>query len=129
MKLLAALLTATLVLAGCGATGPAYDPGPRPDVGGSISGRVITAGDAAALSGRQVTAVNLATGRRYDVSTSTNGGYTVRVPVGAYRVEVELRSGETLVARPEAAIEIDRGDLDSARDFEIGLQSAAGSRQ
>jgi hypothetical protein len=118
MKLLAALLV-TLTLAGCGATGPAYDPGPRPDVGGSISGRVVTAGDAAALSGRKVTAVNLATGTRYDVSTSTNGGYTVRVPVGVYRVEVELRSGETLSARPEAAIEIDRGDLDSARDFEI----------
>lgn len=112
----------SLVLAGCGATGPAYDPGPRPDVGGSISGRVVTAGDAAALSGRTVTAVNLATGRRYDVSTSTNGGYTVRVPVGTYRVGVELRSGERLAAQPEAAIEIDRGDLDSARDFEIAVQ-------
>lgn len=128
MKLLAALVV-TVVLAGCGATGPAYDPGPRPDVGGSISGRVVTAGDAAALSGRRVTAVNLATGRRYDVSTSTNGGYTVRVPVGMYRVEVELRDGEALTARPEAAIEIDRGDLDSARNFEISLQPAAGSRR
>jgi hypothetical protein len=118
MKLLAALLV-TLGLAGCGATGPAYDPGPRPDVGGSISGRVITAGDAAALGGRKVTAINVATGMRYDVSTATNGGYTVRVPAGTYRVEVELRAGERLAAQPETTIEIDRGDLDGARNFEI----------
>ena len=121
MKLLAALLAAT-VLAGCGATGPAYDPGPRPDVGGSISGRVSAGDGTTALSGRKVTAVNTATGRRYEVSTSTNGGYTVRVPVGTYRVEVELRGGETLTTQPEATIDIDRGDLDAARDFVITRQ-------
>jgi hypothetical protein len=122
MKLPAALpatLMVTMTLAACGATGPAYDPGPRPDVGGSISGRVVTVGDAAALSGRKVTAINLETNRRYEVSTSTNGGYTVRVPVGTYRVEVELRAGETLASQPEPAVEIDRGDLDGARNFEI----------
>ena len=70
------------MVAGCGATGPAYDPGPRPDVGGSISGRVSASDGATALSGRKVTAINVATGTRYDVSTSTTGGYTVRVPVG-----------------------------------------------
>ena len=118
MKLLPLLLV-SVMLAGCGATGPAYDPGPRPDVGGSISGRVSASDGATALSGRKVTAVNLATGRRYDVSTSSNGGYTVRVPVGMYKVEVELRNGEVLVEQPEASIEIDRGDLDAARDFVI----------
>jgi hypothetical protein len=114
-----------MLLAGCGATGPAYDPGPRPDVGGSISGRVSANDGTTALSGRRVTAINLATGSRYDVSTSTNGGYTVRVPVGSYRVEVELRDGETLTAQPEATIEIDRGDLDAARDFVIAVGGTA----
>jgi hypothetical protein len=121
MKLFAALLL-TMALAGCGATGPAHDPGPRPDVGGSISGRVSASDGTTALSGRKVTAVNIATGTRYDVSTSTNGGYTVRVPVGNYRVEVELRNGETITSQPEPAIEIDRGDLDGARDFVISRQ-------
>jgi hypothetical protein len=116
MKLFSALLL-SMVLAGCGATGPAYDPGPRPDVGGAISGRVSASDGTTALSGRKVTAVNVATGTRYDVSTSSNGGYTVRVPVGMYRLEVELRSGEAITAQPEATIEIDRGDLDSGRDF------------
>lgn len=121
MKLLPVLLVSTM-LAGCGATGPAYDPGPRPDVGGSISGRVSASDGVTALSGRKITAVNVATGRRYDVSTSTNGGYTVRVPVGMYRLEVELRNGEVLAAQPEATIEIDRGDLDGARDFVITVK-------
>jgi hypothetical protein len=120
MRILATYVFAIL-LAGCGATGPAYDPGPRPDVGGSISGRVSANDGTTALSGRRVTATNLVTGTRYDVSTSTNGGYTVRVPVGSYRVEVELREGERLAAQPEATIEIDRGDLDAARDFVIAV--------
>ena len=128
MKLFSALLL-SMVLAGCGATGPAYDPGPRPDVGGSISGRVSANDGTTALSGRKVTAVNVATGRRYDVSTSTNGGYTVRVPVGMYRLEVELRGGETITTQPEATIDIDRGDLDAARDFVISVQPAVGGRQ
>jgi hypothetical protein len=120
MRIVAACVL-SMLLAGCGATGPAYDPGPRPDVGGSISGRVSATDGTTALSGRRVTAINVATGSRYDVSTSTNGGYTVRVPVGTYRVEVELREGETLTAQPEATIEIDRGDLDAARDFVIAV--------
>ena len=110
------------MVAGCGATGPAYDPGPRPDVGGSISGRVSASDGATALSGRKVTATNVARGTRYDVSTSTNGGYTVRVPVGVYKIEVELREGESLTSQPEAQIDIDRGDLDSGRDFVITVR-------
>ena len=91
-------------------------------MGGAISGRVSASDGTTALSGRKVTAVNVATGTRYDVSTSTNGGYTVRVPVGVYRVEVELRSGEAITAQPEAAIEMDRGYLDSGRDFILTRQ-------
>lgn len=88
---LPAVLCASMLLAACAATGPAYDPGPRPDVGGAIAGRVSTNDGATALGGRKVTAVNLSTGARYDVSTATNGGYTVRLPVGMYRLEVELK--------------------------------------
>lgn len=123
---LPAVLCASMLLAACAATGPAYDPGPRPDVGGAIAGRVSTNDGATALGGRKVTAVNLSTGARYDVSTATNGGYTVRLPVGMYRLEVELRSGEMVTTQPEAT-EVDRGDLDAGRDFVIS--TAVGSRQ
>ena len=55
-----------------------------------------------ALAARKVTAINTATGARFDVSTTTTGGYTVSVPKGMYRMEVELRNGETLATQPDA---------------------------
>ena len=119
MKRLAAFC-ASMLLAGCGATGPAYDPGPRPDVGGSIAGRVSANDGTTALSARKVTAVNEATGARYDVSTASNGGYTVRVPVGVYRLEVELRPGERLTTQP-GSTDVDTGDLDAGRDFIVAV--------
>ena len=113
-----AVFCVSMVLAGCAATGPAYDPGPRPDVGGSIAGRVSANDGTTALSARKVTAINMSTGARYDVSTASNGGYTVRVPPGMYKLEVELRSGETLTTQPEST-EVDTGDLDAGRDFVV----------
>jgi hypothetical protein len=113
-----AVFCVSMVLAGCATTGPAYDPGPRPDVGGSIAGRVSANDGATALGARKVTAINVSTGARYDVSTASNGGYTVRVPPGMYKLEVELRSGETLTTQPEST-EVDTGDLDAGRDFVV----------
>ena len=96
------------------------DTGPRPDVGGSISGTVTTADGAVALGARKVTAVNMETGARFDVSTTTTGGYTVRVPPGTYRLELELRAGEALATEP-GSTEIDPGDLDAGRNFVVAV--------
>jgi hypothetical protein len=111
-------VAAMLLSHACG--GVMIDPGPKPDVGGSISGTVTAADGAVALGARKVTAINIDTGARFDVSTTTTGGYTLRVPPGRYRLEVELRRGEAVATDP-GSTEIERGDLDAGRNFVIAV--------
>ncbi|MBI4486030.1 MAG: carboxypeptidase regulatory-like domain-containing protein, partial [Acidobacteria bacterium] len=92
---------------------------PQP-VGGTIAGIVTTSDPAIAVPGRMITVVNVDSGSRYETTTATNGGYTIKVPEGTYRIEIELRPAETLVKRPEAT-RINKGDLDSGRDFVISV--------
>lgn len=113
--------TSLLLSLGCHPGRPVLDTGPKPDVGGSISGMVTTNDGATALGARKVTAINTATGARFDVSTTTTGGYTVRVPRGTYRLEVELRSGEALATQPDPT-EVDAGDLDAGRNFVVAVK-------
>jgi hypothetical protein len=113
---------AMLLSLACSPGGPVLDTGPRPDVGGSISGTVTTDDGATALGARRVSAVNVETGARIDTSTSDTGGYTMRVPRGTYRLEVELRAGEKLATQPETT-EINAGDLDAGRNFVLAVAS------
>ncbi len=118
-RLLIPVVVLLLSLA-CSPGGPVIDTGPRPDVGGSISG-IVTANDGAtALGARRVTAVNVETGARIDTSTTSTGGYTMRVPRGTYRLEVELRPGETLATQPDST-EVNAGDLDAGRNFVLAV--------
>ena len=112
---------ALLLSLGCHPNRPVLDPGPKADVGGSISGTVTTNDGATGLGARKVSAINTATGARFDVSTTTTGGYTVRVPKGTYRLEVELRSGEALATQPDPT-EVDAGDLDAGRNFVVAVR-------
>jgi len=84
-------------------------------VGGTIAGMVSASG-ATVLPNRKVTAVNEETGQRYDVVTAGSGGYTVKVPAGKYRLELELQPGEVLEARPDPT-DVNVGDLDPDRNF------------
>ena len=120
----ATLTCAVLLTAGCHPSRPVLDPGPRPDVGGSISG-TVTENGATALGGRKVTAVNVETGAHVDTSTTSTGAYTMRVPAGTYRLELELRAGEKLAATP-APTEVDPGDLDAGRNFVVVIGIARG---
>ena len=118
-RLLVPVVVLLLSLA-CSPGGPVIDTGPRPDVGGSLSG-IVTANDGAtALGARRVTAVNVETGARIDTSTTSTGGYTMRVPRGTYRLEVELRPGETLATQPDST-EVSAGDLDAGRNFVVSV--------
>jgi hypothetical protein len=47
-----------------------------------------------------VTVTNVATNAKYEATTATDGGYTIKVPEGTYHIEVELRPGDTLSNRP-----------------------------
>jgi hypothetical protein len=117
------LAAAVLVaVAACAARGPVLDTGSKPaGVGGTIAGIVRVAGSGQPLSGRKVTAIDVASGARFEVSTATNGGYTIKVPTGKYRLEVELRAGETLTEQP-AVTDINASDLDADRDFVVTVK-------
>jgi hypothetical protein len=110
-----------LLSLGCHPARPVLDAGSKPDVGGSISGTVTANDGVIPLGARKVTAVNTETGVKFDVSTTTTGGYTMRVPRGTYRLEVELRGGEKLATQPDPT-EVGAGDLDAGRDFVVALR-------
>jgi hypothetical protein len=115
---LAVLLSVTVACAR-----PVVDTGARPPgVGGTIAGIVTASGATTPLSGRKVTAVNEATGSRYETSTADNGGYTLKVPSGTYRLDLELRQGESLEARPDTTTSVNVGDVDASRNFVVSVR-------
>ena len=120
----AVLAVLSLILAAaCAARGPVLDTGSKPEnVGGTIAGIVRAQGSGEPLSGRKVTAIAVDGGRRYEASTATNGGYTIKVPKGKYRLELELRSGETLAEQPKET-EINTSDLDPDRNFVVTVRA------
>jgi hypothetical protein len=121
-------LMMVLAVTSCMPRGPILDTGSKPEnVGGTISGIVRSAGGALSLTGRKVTATNLATGQRFEASTATNGGYTMKVPAGKYRLEVELREGESLAEQP-GETEVNASDMDASRDFTVTVRSPSGGR-
>ena len=102
--------------------GPVLDTGPKPpSVGGTVAGLVMTADATVAVPTRKVTVIETTTGSRYDATTAANGGYTIQVPEGTYRIEVELRAGEVLTKQPDPTL-VTNGDLDTGRDFVIAVK-------
>ena len=117
------LLLSALLTAACH-PGPVVNAGAKqPSVGGTIAGVVSTPDPAVAVPGRKVTAVETTKGSRYDTTTAANGGYTIQVPEGTYRIEVELRPGEALAKQPDTT-KVNNSDLDSGRDFVITAKPA-----
>jgi hypothetical protein len=114
-----AAVVGVLLTIGCGPRGPILGTADKPPgVGGTISGSVTAEDGQTALGARKVTAVNTETGARFDTSTATNGGYTIQVPKGSYRIELELRAGETIAKQP-SRIDINTGDLDASENFVV----------
>jgi hypothetical protein len=60
----------------------------------------------------------VASGQKFETTTNNAGTYTLKVPPGKYRIEVELRPGERLVKQP-GETEVHKSDLDPKRDFEL----------
>jgi hypothetical protein len=119
-----ALLVVIVGVAACAARGPVLDTGSKPvGVGGTIAGSVRVAGSGQPLASRKVSAIDVSSGQRYEASTATNGGYTIKVPRGKYRLEVELREGETLTEQPSET-EINASDLDAGRDFTVTVKAS-----
>ena len=96
---------------------PAVDLGPKPpNPRGTITGIVRGPEGTSPVAGRTVEIVHTVTGERRSVQTSTNGGFTIQLPAGKYRLELPLRDGETLVKRP-GVIDLEKGDIDSHIEF------------
>jgi hypothetical protein len=66
-----------------------------------------------------VSAINMATEEHYDATTAEGGGYTIKVPAGKYRLEVELLGGDVIATQPPQT-DVNIGDLDAQLDFVIG---------
>ena len=110
-----------LSLAACH-PGPVVTTDPKLPVGGTIAG-IVSSEAKTPVVGRKVTAINTDTGSRYDATTGANGGYTIKVPEGTYKIEVELQAGETITKQP-GQTRVNKSDLDPRRDFIIaGVRS------
>jgi Carboxypeptidase regulatory-like domain len=94
------------------------DTGTKPPTqDGTIAGHVSSAGSTPVVS-RIVRAIAVDSGQKYETTTNRAGTYTLKVPPGRYRLEVELRSGEKLAKEP-GETKINSSDLDPDRDFVI----------
>jgi len=118
-------LSLFVVLLALGSTGcrtgiPVVDRGEKPPTqDGTIAGYVRTDGDAAVVT-RVVRAVAVSTGQKFETTTNNAGTYTLKVPPGRYRLEVELRDGERLSKEP-GETQINASDLDPGRNFVITI--------
>src|SRR5436190_9857378 len=116
----AAMVVLMMLSGGCAARHgrPLVGGSTVPNPTGTISGNV-TSITGTPLEGRRVSAIDMATERHYDATTSKGGGYTIQVPPGRYRLEVELRGGDQLAKQPEQT-NVTIGDVDEELDFVIG---------
>lgn len=113
-------------LSGCRPSVPVIDPGSRPArSNGTISGKVRGSASQAAIEGRTVEAIDVDTGERHREVTGSTGGFTFTLKPGKYRVELTLRSGESLTKRP-GTIDLNKIDLDTDADFILGVPHNAG---
>jgi hypothetical protein len=108
-----------MLSAGCRTGQPIIDVSGNPATPGTIGGILQGAGGGDPFAGRRVQAVSLATGARYSAVTSVTGGFSIQVPPGNYRLEVELRAGEAVVKEP-GTIHINKSDLDANIMVEVG---------
>ena len=112
------LILVAAIVTGCRTGVPVVDTGPKPPTrDGTIAGHV--SGDGATpIAGRVVRAIAVEGGQKYEATTNSAGTYTLKVPPGHYRLEVELRPGEKLSKEP-GETKINASDLDPNRDFVI----------
>jgi hypothetical protein len=102
--------------------GPVISPDGKLPVGGTIAG-IVSTDTNTAVQGRKVTVVDVATGAKFEATTGANGGYTVQVPEGTYRIDVELQPGEFVVKQPPET-RVQKSDLDPQRHFTIGRKGS-----
>lgn len=121
-------ILALLVSGACRRGVPAVDLGPKPPAAqGTITGIVRGPEGTSPLSGRTVYVIDNRTGERRSVQTAANGGFTIQLPAGKYRLELALKDGETILKRP-GIVDLDKGDIDSHIEFVVSAARVARPR-
>jgi Carboxypeptidase regulatory-like domain len=119
------VLIGVLSIMAAACRGPVITTDPGLSVGGTIAGIVRATEGSVPLVTRKVTVIHAASGARFETTTGANGGYTIKVPQeGRYRIEVELRDGEVIAKEP-GETDVNNGDIDSGRDFEVTVRADA----
>jgi hypothetical protein len=109
-----------LVLAGaCRATGAAAAETPAPSPRATITGTVRGTEGSSPVAGRTLAIIDVATGQRTVVRTSSSGEFSVAVPAGRYRLEMSLNDGETLIKRPDL-VDLDKDRRDANIELVVG---------
>lgn len=120
MRRVAAVSAVLVLLAGaaCRTSRPVWSATPGDDTTpGTIAG-ILTMSGGEPVAGRRVDAVSLAGAQRYSATTNITGGFSIKVPPGKYRLQPELREGETVVSDP-GIVDINESDLDANREIVI----------
>ena len=113
-----ASVLALLAGAGCHTNRPVWSATPGdPRTPGTIAGILKTPGGEP-VAGRLVSAIAIDASGKYSATTNVNGGFSIHVPPGKYRLQPELHEGETVVRDP-GVINVNKSDTDANRDIVI----------
>jgi hypothetical protein len=120
----ACLVALVLVGSGCRrGTGPIIDTTPGPEnPRGSIAGILQKPGNGGAVAGREVRAIEVESGQSFRATTNPAGGFTIQVPPGKYRLQVQLFEGEQ-VHDPPDVIAVGPSDINANITLTIGPAS------
>ena len=109
-------LGALFCLASCNHDIPVIAVGPKTASARATIYGVVRGPQDVPAGRRTVEVVNVATGERQDVQTSSTGAFSVEVPAGRYHLDLLLRDGERLVKGP-GEVHLDRGEINSHIEF------------
>lgn len=109
-------MAALVFVASCNHDIPVIAVGPKPTTARATIYGVVHGPQDTPDGVRTVNVVNVATGERQRVQTSSAGAFTVEVPAGRYRLDLALRDGERLVKAP-GEIHLERGEIKSHIEF------------
>ena len=107
-----------------------------PDVGAAeastgahatINGSVRGAESNSPVPGRTISILDVRTGERRSVQTTSTGTFTIDLPAGQYRLDIDLRDGETVLKHPNV-VALDAGDVDAHLEFVVASARLARPR-
>lgn len=120
-------IAALVGVTGCRRGAPAAGPSPSAAAQATIKGTVRGAEGNSPVPGRTVSIVDVRTGERRSVQTTSTGTFAIAVPAGQYRLDVDVRDGETVLKHPNI-VALDAGGVDSRVEFVVASARLARPR-